>query len=175
MHRAPRAHPGPPSHAASGAARRRLLRRSRWRTRWKPGTALIRELQQNKTRRVRVLQSVPPLGLQVQDTAGDRDGAPSAGEAPWGPGEAEGGTVAAQHCLCLGMRLVSPPGMWSSHHLLPPLWLNLGALSPSVAAWDPPTPVPQHPGTNPGTPGTHGGQGWLRPSTEGSWACCPLL
>lgn len=38
------------SHARGGAARRRLLRRSRWRTRWRPGTAPIRELQQNKTR-----------------------------------------------------------------------------------------------------------------------------
>lgn len=50
---APQIPPGPPpsahSHAGGGAARRWLLRRSRWRRRWRPGTAPIRELQQNKS------------------------------------------------------------------------------------------------------------------------------
>lgn len=44
-----RAPPPARSHAGGGAARRRLLRRSRWRRRWRPGTAPIRELQQNKS------------------------------------------------------------------------------------------------------------------------------
>lgn len=161
MHRAPRAHPGPPSHAASSAAQQWLLQRSRWRTRWKPGTALIRELQQNKTRRVRVLQSVPPLGLQLQDTAGDSDGAPRAGEAPQGPGEAGGETVAAQHCSCLGMWLVTPQGTWSSLHLLPPFQLSLGALSPSLTAWDPPIPSATTPWDHPRDTRHPWGQGWL--------------
>lgn len=153
--------PASPSHAASGTAQQRLLRRSRWRTRWKPGTALIRELQQNKTRRVRVLQSVPPLGLQLQDTAEDRDGAPRAGEAPQGPGEADGGTVAAQHCSCLGMWLVTPQGTWSSLHLLPAFQLSLGALSPSLAAWDPPIPSTTTPWDHPRDTRHPWGQGWL--------------
>lgn len=60
MHRAPphtqlsapnptRAPPPAHSHAGGSAARRWLLRRSRWRRRWRPGTAPIRELQQNKS------------------------------------------------------------------------------------------------------------------------------
>lgn len=63
----PCSHPGPPSHAQSGAAQRRLLRRSRWRTRSRPGTAPIHELQQNKTRRVRVpLASGIPRGCRCR-------------------------------------------------------------------------------------------------------------
>lgn len=60
----PQSHPDPPSHAQGSAAWKQLLRRSRWRTRWRPGTALIHELQHRKTQGVSALES-STQGLQV--------------------------------------------------------------------------------------------------------------
>lgn len=102
------------------------------------------------------------------------------------PGEAEGGTAAAQHCSFLGVWLVTSLGTWSAagrgeHPSPAPSSLaELGGSATLSGCLVSPFTVPQPPGANTGTLGTHGGQGgmWLRAYTstdESPQGCCALL
>lgn len=133
----PQSHPDPPSHAQRSAAGKQLLRRSRWRTRWRPGTAPIHELQHRKTQGVRVAWRATPRGYRSGHCC-------PLGSQGWRalrwPGE---GTGWGGSCSALPVSQCVPGGL-SGHtvgntlHLHAPLWGTWGLCCPPCLLGSPP-------------------------------------
>lgn len=118
-----------PQPCTRSAARKQLLRRSRWRTRWRPGTAPIHELQHRKTQGVRVPWRAAPKGYRSRHSW--QLGSQGWRALRW-PG---GGTGWDGSCSTLPVSQCVPGGL-SGHtvgntlHLHAPLWGTWGLCCP---------------------------------------------